>query len=103
MRSPEGPVVISFPGVQTWDGKLEAVNFLAQRDGRTIVCSITREALERQFGPGAAIWPLECFSKNRPQIESMAARLISAGRYEADGSVVICQSDQDEPRHGTPG
>ena len=47
--------MLSFPPLEAWDNQLQAVNFLALRNGKSVLCSITREVLERHFGPGAAV------------------------------------------------
>ena len=72
--------MLSSPPLEAWDNQLQAVNFLALRDGKSVLCSITREVLERHFGPGARQFPMECFREHRAEIEAIAGRLISQPR-----------------------
>lgn len=83
---------VTFPRLQAWDNGLQAVNFLARIEGRTVVCSITSEALANLSGQPCTD-PLRAFDQHRDRIEERVLRLVSRNRLEPDGSVVIAASD----------
>ena len=85
--------MLSFPPLEAWDNQLQAVNFLALRNGKSVLCSITREVLERHFGPGARQFPMECFREHRAEIEAIAGRLMADGRVALNRSLVIGEGD----------
>ena len=85
--------MLSFPPLDAWDNQLQAVNFLALRDGKSVLCSITREVLERHFGPRARQFPMECFREHRAEIEAIAGRLVADGRVALNRSLVIGEGD----------
>lgn len=79
---------ISFPQKEAWDGSRDVMSFPAEVDGKQVRCAISWEALQDNFG-GNGVPPLECFKANRGRIQAKAERLIRAGRFESDGSIVI--------------
>ena len=85
-------MAITFPPTETLDGMRMVVSFPADKDEDRILCAISFEALEDNFR-GNGIPPLDCFRANRASIEEMAARFISQGRFEPDGSILIRSQD----------
>jgi hypothetical protein len=69
-------MALSFPRQsRQLDADAGGVTFPGQNGEKTISCRITREALRERFGAGSA-GPelLATFDRNRPRIESVAAR-----------------------------
>jgi len=63
------------------------------KDGdKTVVCAISREALDDHFD-GDNKDKLKVFKANRERIEHEARRKYLAGRVESDGSVLIQTMD----------
>jgi hypothetical protein len=85
-------VQITFPSIEAWDSARMVVSFPADYIGNRIICAVSLEALQDNFG-GNATAPMECFKANRQAIQSRAAALITKHRYESDGSVLIRTSD----------
>ena len=84
-------MAIKFPNVERINGGRMIVSFLADQNSSRIVCGISFEALQDNFG-GNNIPPLDCFRANRHAIVAKAERLITQGRFEEDGSILIrCQ------------
>jgi hypothetical protein len=67
---------------------------LANADG-WITCAISSDALRDRFGAtsGEQGDLIAAFRRNRQAIEKTAEELIKAGRYEADGSILIRRED----------
>ena len=70
----------------------KVVWFTALVDGRRVDCGISIEALRDHFG---AYYddPLPIFRTNRGRIEAVATRLITQGRFENDGTLLIRSAD----------
>jgi hypothetical protein len=88
-------MVVSFPSQKhTWNGDRMAVAFPAKLDGRDVTCLISWEAMQDAFQcHGAAVDVLAHFESNRRRIEAVAEREILAGRFEADGFIVLRSGD----------
>jgi hypothetical protein len=82
----------SFPQFQAWDGSRTVVSFPADHNGNRIVCAISLEALQDNFG-GNGVSPIACFQAHRGTIEAKVVHLISTNRFEADGSIFIRIAD----------
>ena len=74
-----------------WNDDRQIVQFYAVDQLNRIPCAISKEALDDHFGNGAN--PLDIFKSNRDTIEAIASKLISRGRFESDGSILIGTSD----------
>lgn len=85
-------MAINFPDIETINGSRMIISFPADQDKNRIVCAISFEALQDNFG-GNNLPPLDCFRANRHVIEAKAERLIKQGRYEQDGSILIRSQD----------
>jgi len=85
-------MTVEFPAVEAWDGSRLVVSFPADVDGKRVVCAISLEALQDNFG-GDKVPPLECFRANRGAVEAKARNLIGKGRFEPDGSLLIRSQD----------
>lgn len=83
---------IKFPMGESWDFDRDVVLFPAEVDGSKVVCAISWEALQDNFG-GNITKPLDCFNQNRSEIERKAESLIRKDRFEPDGSILIRSSD----------
>lgn len=67
-------------------------DFLGQRNGHVMECSITQPALERRFGHAQASNPNECFRKHRAESEMLATVTVQKAQarcsdYQAWGRV----------------
>jgi hypothetical protein len=81
---------------ETWEGWRHAVMFHAQTDAQQlIVCLVPSQTLRDRFGAVTTQQAdlINAFRCNRSQIEEIARRLIEAGRFETDGSIVIHRAD----------
>jgi hypothetical protein len=85
-------MTINFSNVEAFDGIRQVVSFPADSNGKRIICAISREALQDNFG-GNNIDPLTCFKNNRNRIEHKAAVLINSKRFEQNGSILIRSAD----------
>lgn len=77
-----------------WDGSREAVQFTVRVNARQVVCCISKECIADNFGDPST--DAECLDAARvrfDQITDLAGRLITAGRFEADGAILIRSSD----------
>jgi len=70
----------------------KVVWFTASVDGKRVDCGISIEALGDHFGAYHDD-PLPVFRANRKRIEAVAARLITQGRFENDGAVLVRSAD----------
>ena len=86
-------MAITFPNMESINGDKMIVSFPADQNSSRIVCGISFEALQDNFG-GNNIPPLDCFRKNRQAIEAKAERLIIQGRFGEDGSILIRSQDR---------
>ncbi len=70
----------------------KVVWFTASVDSEQLDCGISIEALRDHFG---AYYddPLPVFKANRKRIETAAATLITQGRFESDGTLLIRSAD----------
>ena len=85
-------MAINFPNIETIDVRRMVVSFPAEQDNNRIICEISFEALQDNFG-GNNIQPFDCFKANRHAIEEKAERLITQGRFEHDDSILIRSQD----------
>lgn len=85
-------MTISFPPRQAFDFERLAVSFTADIDGNQVLCRISVEALEDNYGCNG-VEPVGCFQSNRYAIEAKAASLIDKKRFETDGSILIRSAD----------
>lgn len=83
---------ITFPPIEEENHQTESIEFNAELDGKTIQCAMTYDALRAHFDAEYSD-PLFAFVQGRPEIEPLAARLISEGRLEADGSLLLTRQD----------
>ena len=84
-----------------WISRPEVVEFTVDDEDRTIVCRVSRECIEDNFGNPSG--PEECLDAAKVRfdpITDLAGALIRAGRFEPDGSILI--RTLDWPR-GAPG
>ncbi len=83
---------ISFPLLECWNPLTHTATFVAQVDGRRVMCRISLDLLRKVFdapkGP-----PLPTVAKNRPTLEAAARKLIEDEAFENDGSIQIRESD----------
>src|SRR5262249_19972142 len=79
---------VSFPGGEPLVRRGVSVIFSAEADGNHIKCAITSEALCDRFG-GNHHDPRSAFLRNHQTIEKIAAKLITEGRFEPDGTILI--------------
>ncbi len=83
---------ISFPLLECWNPLTHDATFVAQVDGRRVMCRISLDLLRKAFdapkGP-----PLPTVSKNRDTLEAAARRLIEEEAFEDDGSIQIREAD----------
>ncbi len=70
----------------------KVVWFTALVDSKRIDCGISIEALGDHFGAYQDD-PLPAFRANRQRIEKVAATLITQGRFENDGTLLILSAD----------
>ena len=82
--------VLFLPDAHSNDDR-EIVQFYAVDKSNRIPCAVSKEALDDHFGNGANA--LDTFRANRDTIEVIASKLISRGRFETDGSILITTSD----------
>lgn len=68
------------------------INFPADHNSTRIVCGISDEALQDNFGNPHGD-PMTIFQANRHAVEDKAATLIGRGRFEPDGSIFIRTTD----------
>lgn len=83
---------VRFASGHYYDADRQAVLFTAFYDHRVIACAITVRTLCEQFGADARI-PIANFERQRYLIERLVEELIHEGRFEADGSILICSPD----------
>lgn len=84
-------VVRSF-GRQRYDFDRDCVRFHAWAGDRKIVCRVSREAFEDDLG---ALHEelIDSFKIHQHTIEAKARELIQAGRFEANGTILIRSGD----------
>ncbi len=73
-----------------WNGSLKVVEFTVHDEGRPIVCRVSRECIEDNFGNPSS--PEECLDAAKDRFDAitdLAGALISAGRFEPGGSILI--------------
>ncbi len=73
-----------------WNGAREVVELTVDDEGRRIVCRVSRECIEDNFGNPSG--PEECLDAakvNFDPITDLISHLIRRGRYEPDGSILI--------------
>lgn len=80
-----------FPAGEMVDSMCQTVNFRAIVAGKTVVCCITFEALDDNFGARGNHVPT--FQANRGILESVAENLIENNRFETDSRIVIKSAD----------
>ena len=84
---------INFPQGEAWDPLNDRATFPAEVDRRRVLCRISWEALTDHFGGDRGGDPVEPLRANRATIEARAETFIRAGRFEADGSVLLQTGD----------
>jgi hypothetical protein len=85
-------MTVSFPSVEAFDALTDCVSFPAKVGDVRIVCRVSWEALQDNFG-GQGLEPLTAFTSSRFAVERKAAQLIERGRFEKDGSILIRSGD----------
>lgn len=83
---------IDFPPVEQLDGVSDLIVFPALADGRRLECAIEVETLQAACHADLGD-PAPAFRANRPAIEEAAARLIRAGRFLRNGTVLVTARD----------
>ena len=80
-----------------WDGYCNEVHFRLQLSGteELVICRVLSETLRDCYGAAKAQKDelLITFRKHKPKIEKVAMRLIQAGRYEDDRTILIRPKD----------
>ncbi len=77
-----------------WNGVREVVEFRVHDEGWPIVCRVSRECIEDNFGNPRS--PEECLDAAKERfdpITDVAGAMIRAERFEPDGSILIRTSD----------
>ena len=85
--------MLTFPEKSAFvDASRLVVAFTGQDKDKTVVCKISREALEDHF-EGNNKPPLKVFTANQERIEHEARRKYLAGELESDGSILVKTED----------
>lgn len=84
--------VISFKNDAFYDRDTNTVLFSAVIASEIIPCAISKQALDDHFPPNQRA-AIDAFRKHHAAIEQIAERLISRGRFEDDGLVLIETND----------
>ncbi len=85
-------VSVRFASGHFYDADRQAVLFTAFHDHRIIPCAVTLHTLSDKFGVAPEA-PAAGFERHRYLIERLVEELILEGRFEADGSILICSPD----------
>jgi transcriptional regulator with XRE-family HTH domain len=88
----DGRVLVFSDAGAHYDPARMVVVFRGKDGDKTVVCAISREALDDHFG-GDNKDTLKAFKAHRERIEHEARRKYLAGRVEPDGSVLIKTMD----------
>jgi hypothetical protein len=83
---------VRFASGHYYDAERQVVMFTAFHDHRIIPCAVTLRTLCERFGADPRI-PIANFERQRYLIERLVEELIHEGRFEADGSILICSPD----------
>ena len=73
-----------------WNGSREVVEFTVLDEAHPILCRVSRECIEDNFGNPSG--PEECLDAtkvNFDPITDLIGHLIRGGRFEPDGSILI--------------
>jgi len=81
---------ITFPGNHAINSQTFGINFEAKVNGRTVICSISTEALQDIDPSLAQGQPVQQFLANQSSFEAIAEQKIRAG---AESPIVITSSD----------
>lgn len=87
---------IEFPEkVERYDSDRDVVLFAGKTLEGEITCAVSGEALEDHFGArgSSARARLTAFRVNRPVIEDVARRKLTAHQHETDGSILVKTTD----------
>ena len=77
-----------------WDGSREVVEFMVFDEARPILCCVSRECIEENFGnPEGPEACLDAAKARFDPITDLVGAMISAGRFEPDGSILIRMLD----------
>ena len=77
-----------------WLSDQNVVQFIVLDDGQPITCRVSQKCLEDNCGcPPAAATLLGAAKQNFDHITDRVGRLISLGRFEADGTILLRSSD----------
>ena len=77
-----------------WDSTHEETRLKVLKDGNSILCRISREAIEDHYdSPQSAEACLDAAKQYFEEITDEFGRLIAAGRFEEDGSVLLRSRD----------
>ncbi len=77
-----------------WDSTHEETRLKVLKDGNSILCRISREAIEDHYdSPQSAEACLDAAKQHFEEITDGFGRLIAAGRFEEDSSVLLRSSD----------
>ena len=83
---------ISFPLLECWNPVTHDATFVAQVDGRRVMCRISLDLLKKVFNSPKGE-PLPMVVKNRSTLEAVAREMIKKEAFENDGSIHIRESD----------
>ncbi len=77
-----------------WDLTHEETRLRVLKDGNSILCRISRETIEEHYdSPQSAEACLDAAKRHFEEITDEFSRLIAAGRFEEDSSVLLRSSD----------
>ena len=77
-----------------WDFTHEETRLRVLKDGNSILCRTSREAIEDHYdSPPSAEACLDAAKQYFEEITDEFGRLIAVGRFEEDGSVLLRSSD----------
>ncbi len=73
-----------------WDGSREVVEFTVLDEARPILCHLSRECIEDNFGnPKGSDACLDAAKERFDPITDLVGAMIRIGRFEPDGSILI--------------
>ena len=87
-------MIDSFPDSWYWDYRHQEVRFCAWQNSGLVMCRISRKAIEDRYGGPPT--PTACVTVARQHINDISDRfgdLLTRGRYENDGSVLLRPND----------
>jgi hypothetical protein len=76
-----------------WDGTHEEVCLVARHHERSILCRISRAAIENRFGSSGEQKPLHVAKQNFHAITDRLGEKIASQTFEDDGTILIRAED----------